>query len=169
MQQTRRQRALGTILGILFVVSLSGCSSMGLGHGANEAAAGTTSPMTYFPTKFHDFEAPTELSLDRDKTLIINTSSFTGGIIYMTGRLKVDSLTDFFIHSMQKNGWKLTGEAQYQNVLLSFTKPNKNCMITIYEGEFGTSTKVYAYMAEDLTDGGSGGGNGGNGGYGGGY
>lgn len=163
------RRPLAALAGSLLLVSLSACSSLDMGQGSNEPAAGANTPMTYFPTKFHDFEAPTELSLERDKTLFINTGSFNGGIVYMTGRLKVDSLTDFFIHSMQKNGWKLTGEAQYKNVLLSFTKPGKVCMITIYEGELGTSTKVYAYMTEDIAGGGASSGGSGGSGYGGGY
>jgi hypothetical protein len=54
---------------------------------------------------------------------------------------------------MQKNGWKMTGEVRYENILLAFTKPNKNCMLTIYEGSYGTKSEVYVYITEDLTNG----------------
>ncbi|MBA3015532.1 MAG: hypothetical protein KKD63_13270 [Proteobacteria bacterium] len=142
------------ILFTLLIVSwLTGCSNMNLGP--TNQSDGTSTSNTYYPTKFRDLEVPNELTLDSSKTLYVNTSSFAGGIVYMTGRLEVRSLTDFFTRTMQQNGWKLTGEAHYKNVLLAFSKPNKNCMITLYEGELGTSTKVYAYMTEDLTSGGS--------------
>ncbi len=138
---------------VLFM--LTGCSSLNLGQSSTQSE-GTNSMQSYFPTKFRDFEVPNELKVDSGKTLIINTSSFNGGIVALTGRLEVESLTDYFTQSMQKNGWKLTGEAHYKNVLIAFSKSNKNCIITIYEGELGTSTKVFAYMAEDLTTGGGG-------------
>lgn len=149
------QRNIIRILLSLFIASwLTGCSSLNLGQ--TNQSDGTSTSNTYYPTKFRDLEVPNELSIDTSKTLYINTSSFAGGIVYMTGRLEVGSLTDFFLRTMQQNGWKLSGEAHYKNVLLAFSKPNKNCMITLYEGEFGSSTKVYAYMAEELTAGGNG-------------
>jgi len=136
----------------LILFMLAGCSGMNLG--GSTQSEGTNTTQSYFPTKFRDFEVPNELQVDSSKTLIVNTSSFNGGIIALYGRLEVESLTDFFTQSMQRNGWKLTGEAHYKNVLLAFSKGNNNCMVTIYEGELGTSTKVFAYMAEDLTTGG---------------
>lgn len=149
------QRNIIRILLSLFIAFwLTGCSSLNLGQ--TNQSDGTSTSNTYFPTKFRDLEVPNELNLDTSKTLYINTSSFAGGIVYMTGRLEVGSLTDFFLRTMQQNGWKLSGEAHYKNVLLAFSKPNKNCMITLYEGEYGSSTKVYAYMTEELTAGGSG-------------
>ena len=113
-------------------------------------AATTTESEPYFPVNFNDFEVPSQLELDRKTTLFINTASFTGGIIKFTGRVEVISLTDFFINSMQKNGWQMNGEVRYKNVLLAFTKPNKNCMIEITAGEFGNKTRVNAYITEDV-------------------
>lgn len=143
------------LISTVLLFLLAGCS--GLNFGGSTQSEGTNTAQSYFPTKFRDFEVPNELKVDSGKTLIINTSSFNGGIVALSGRLEVESLTDYFTQSMQRNGWKLTGEAHYKNVLLAFSKANKNCMVTIYEGELGTATKVYAYMAEDLTAGGGGG------------
>lgn len=135
----------------LLIFLLAGCTGLNLGGSSQQE--GTNTSQTYFPTKFRDFEVPNELQLDSSKTLIINTSSFNGGIVALYGRLEAESLTDFFTQSMERNGWKLTGEAHYKNMLMAFTKANKNCMITIYAGELGASTKVFAYMAEDLVAG----------------
>lgn len=148
----RTSLAHKVLISTVILLTLAGCTGMDFGGGSG--GDGTNTSQSYFPTKFRDFEVPNELKVDSSKTLIINTSSFNGGIIALTGRLEVESLTDYFNQSMQRNGWKLTGEAHYKNVLLSFTKANKNCMVTIYEGELGTATKVFAYMTEDLTTGG---------------
>jgi len=147
-----KRNACSILLSLCMIFWLTACSSLNLGQG--NQSDGTSTSNTYYPTKFRDLEVPNELTIDTSKTLYVNTNSFAGGIVYMTGRLEVGSLTDFFVRTMQQNGWKLNGEAHYKNVLMAFTKPNKNCMITIYEGELGSSTKVYAYMTEDLAAGG---------------
>ncbi len=103
----------------------------------------------YFPTSFGDFEVPGELRLERKKTLFIKTSSFNGGVVNLSGRVESTSLTDFFVNSMQKNGWRINGEIRTNNVLLAFSKPNKNCMITIDEGEYGARTQVSVYITEN--------------------
>lgn len=156
MPRSKHSRCIHALICSLLLVLLAGCNGVNLGQNANQDG-GTNTSQSYFPTKFRDFEVPNELKVDRDKTLFINTSSFNGGIVSLSGRLEVESLSDFFNQSMQKNGWKLTGEAHYKNNLLAFSKPNKNCMITIHAGEFGGSTKVYAYITEDLMAGGGGG------------
>lgn len=144
------------LISVLALVMLSGCTSLNLGQNSRPSESTNTSE-SYYPTKFRDFEVPNDLKVDNSKTLIINTSSFNGGIVALSGQLEVESLTEYFTQSMQKNGWKLTGEAHYKNVLVAFSKTNKNCMITLYQGEFGVPTKVYAYITEDLTAGGGGG------------
>ena len=159
MNHTNHALPCKALIAGLILFMLAGCSELNLGQGSTQTE-GTGSSQSYFPTKFRDFEVPNELKVDRSETLFINTSSFNGGIVYLTGRLEVESLTDFFIQSMQKNGWKLGGEAHYKNVLLAFSKPNKNCLISLYEGTLGTNTKVYAYITEDLTAGDGGGGGG---------
>jgi hypothetical protein len=140
---------------LLSLLMLSGCAGWQTSSDSTEQmdTAGITRNEPYFPTKFNDFEIPGELQQERKKSMFINTSSFTGGILYFTGRVDVNSLTDFFVNTMQKNGWKMTGEVRYENILLAFTKPNKNCMLTIYEGSYGTKSEVYVYITEDLTNG----------------
>jgi len=116
---------------------------------AEDGSSGIARNEPYFPTKFDDFEIPGELQQDMSQSMFVNTSSFTGGILNFTGRVEVASLTDFFINSMQKNGWKLAGEVRYENIMLAFNKPNKSCIITIYPGDFATKTKVFAYLATE--------------------
>ncbi len=140
---------------LLSIFLLSGCVGLGTSTDSTEIeeSRGISRNEPYFPTNFSDFEVPGELKEVREKSMFINTSSFTGGILHFTGRVEVNSLTDFFVNSMQKNGWKLTGEVRYENIMLAFSKPNKNCMLTIYAGGIGGKTQVYAYITEDLQGG----------------
>ena len=130
-------------------LGLTGCAGM---HADSTKTAAQNSEAAknepYFPTNFNDFEVPGELKLDSKHTMFINTASFTGGIIALEGRVEINSLSDFFIDSMQKNNWQLTGEVRYNNILLAFTKPNKNCLISIYSDAYGYNTKVTVYITE---------------------
>ena len=140
-----------TLSAALISLLLVSCASLKpKGSSPSDTSSGITANEPYYPTSFGDFEVPGELKLVRKNTLFINTQSFTGGIVNLTGRVEVSSLTDFFVNSMQKNGWKITGEVRYENVLLAFTKPNKNCLISIYDGDFSGRTKVYVYITEDV-------------------
>ncbi len=135
----------------LGMLSLTGCAAMHSGNtNPNTTAADTESAKNepYFPTNFNDFEVPSELKIDSKHTMFINTSSFKGGIIVLDGRVEMSSLADFFINSMQKNDWHLTGEVRYNNILLSFTKTNKSCMISIYGDSYNYKTKVNVYITD---------------------
>ncbi len=138
---------------ILLALSLTACANMHTGTGTTGSSAAakdtTAQNAPYFPTSFNDFEVPGELKLDSKHTMFINTSSFTGGVIALAGRVEMASLADFFVNSMQKNNWHLIGEVRYQNTLLAFTKPNKNCMISIYSDSFGYETKVTVYISDN--------------------
>lgn len=149
----RSALALKFIFILAIVSGLTGCITTNSGTDSPNQADRSSAAVKnepYFPTNFSDFEVPGELEMIRKNTMFINTASFTGGILNFTGRVSVDSLTDYFINSMQKNGWHLTGEVRYENILLAFTKPNKNCLITIYEGDYGGKTQVYTYITEDV-------------------
>ena len=143
------------ITAMLATLFISGCAGLGTTTDSKgtKSSSGIVRNDPYFPTKFNDFEVPGELQEERKKSMFINTSSFTGGILNFSGRVEVKSLSDFFINTMQKNGWKLTGEVRYENIMLAFTKPNKSCMLTIYEGEYGAKTQVYVYITEDVKPG----------------
>lgn len=99
---------------------------------------------------YNDIEIPFEMKIDQNKA--IRTSSFKGGIHTYAGKVDLNSLRDYLIASMDNNKWKLVAEAYYDGVLLTFVKPNKTCMIEIYNGTGGSFGKTYAkfYVAVDL-------------------
>ena len=155
MQVAPTRRFLSLLLLAALFLS-AGCAELDLGgtmgqEGTPAAAAAEAEPAPYYPTDFKDIMVPAELNWNREKSMSIRTASFAGGILNFTGRVDINSLTDFFIASMQKDGWKLSGSIKYKNVLLAFTKPQKTTMISIYQNEFGYKTDVSIYITEDVT------------------
>lgn len=102
-----------------------------------------------------DIELPSDMKLDNDDSMAINTDSFRGGVLHYSGRVEINSLKDFIVASMENHHWKLVGEASYKRILLAFIKPNKTCMTIIKEGIGGSwgNTEVTLYLTVDKSGG----------------
>jgi len=111
--------------------------------------------LSNFAGEYRDIELPIDMKYDQKKSMVVRTDSFTGGVLYFSGKVSRDSLKSFILSAMQKNKWKLAGEVSYENVLMAFTKPNKTCTISLEEGFGGTFGYTYAaiYVAEDVSKG----------------
>ena len=161
INRNKKSATLLTFVGIsIFFFFLNGCTQMGLGEAEQqlEPPPPSTSELTtenqpYYPTEFKDLLIPSELSWNRENSMVIKTDSFAGGILNFTGRVEINSLADFFTSSMVKSNWKLSGSVKYKNIMLVFTKPYKTCTIVISESDFGTKTDVNVYITDDLTGG----------------
>lgn len=151
---------LSTILALVSLVALSGCAEIGLGGSSDQGLSPTSSSSLNTPpyraNEFPDLLIPSELSWDREKSMLVRTDSFAGGVLHYSGRVDIASLADFFTNNMGKNGWKLAGSAKYKNILLAFVKPNKTCTILISEDKLFMNTEVSVYVAEDTSTGGLG-------------
>jgi len=112
-------------------------------------------PLSNFAGEYRDIELPIEMKYDTKKSMLVRTDSFTGGVLFFSGKVSRDSLKSFILSAMQKNKWKLVGEVSYENVLMAFTKPNKTCTIALEEGFGGSFGYTYAaiYIAEDVSKG----------------
>ena len=148
-----------TILGWTMIFSLifllSGCSALNIGGQSSEdqdvthpQGDPTIANEPYSTPEFRDLLIPGELEYIRENSVLINTESFAGGILNFSGRVEVNSLTDFFINSMKKNDWEIKGTIKSKNILLSFIKPNGTCMIRIFSGDFARKTEVYVYITK---------------------
>ncbi len=153
---------LSTVLALASLVALSGCAELGLGGSSDQGAASSdpfassaSSPgeQPYRANEFSDLLLPSELSWDREKSMLVRTDSFAGGVLQYSGRVDITSLSDFFSNNMPKNGWKLAGSAKYKNILLAFVKSNKTCTILLSEDKLLMKTQVAIYIAEDIAAG----------------
>lgn len=145
------------MLMLLFTLILfAGCAQMerfGLNTSNTSAPDEESHPEPYNPADFNDLLIPSELTWSREKSMVVNTESFAGGVLYFSGRVEVNSLTDFFLTTMPRKNWKLVGSVKYRDVLLAFTKPNKTCTITIKQSEFGQSANINIYITEEISGG----------------
>jgi hypothetical protein len=135
----------------LLAMTMSGCTSSMYGS-SNPSISPEMGPVANLVGNFEDIELPVDLKWNSEKSMAIRTDSFKGGILNYSGRVELSSLKDFIITSMENKKWKLVGEAQYKNVLLAFTKPNRTCMVVLDEGvggSFGT-TSVTLYVTVDI-------------------
>lgn len=143
------------LAGLLFLASLSltGCSTLQNSQAAGTEEGANAAMPPYFPDGVKDVQIPSELELNRGESMFINTSSYNGGILCFEGRVEVDSIADFFLTTMQKNGWKMAGSIRYKNVLMAFVKPNKSCIVKIIDTGISFRTKVNIYYTEDMDEG----------------
>ncbi|MBU1406502.1 MAG: hypothetical protein KKE83_03215 [Proteobacteria bacterium] len=152
---------LTTILALASLAALSGCAELGMGAStdqgvssdpfASSAASSTGQP--YRANEFSDILIPSEFDWDREKSMVVRTDSFAGGVLQYNGRVDISSSADFFSNNMPRNGWKLAGSTRYKNVLLAFTKPNKTCTIVLTENKLLMRTEIAIYVTEDIAAG----------------
>ena len=131
------------------LLPLTGCSTLQSPAATTEEQSSSAMP-PYFPSGVKDVQIPAELELNREDSMFINTSSYNGGILTFEGRVEVNSVADFFLTTMQKNGWKMAGSIRYKNILMAFVKPNKSCIIKIFDTGLAFKTKVNVYYTEDM-------------------
>ncbi|MFZ5775309.1 MAG: hypothetical protein ACOY3Z_07480 [Thermodesulfobacteriota bacterium] len=147
-------RVLTTLsLGALLLTA--GCVGSALSSGPDsggplQAAPSSTAEPNYSANEFPDLMIPGDLDWDREKSMIVRTDSFAGGVLQYSGRVEITSAADFFINTMGRNGWRLAGTTKYKNILLAFTKPNKTCTIMVSEDKILFKTVVNIYIAEDI-------------------
>jgi hypothetical protein len=131
---------------LIFLLIMSGCTTINSDEEGDATAIAVDQP--YYPAECKEILIPGGLKLEKNGSMFINTDSFKGGFLKFSGRLEINSLTDFFINSMPKNGWQRNGMVKYKNVLLAFSKKDKTCMITIRETSLSLNTEVAIYLAE---------------------
>ena len=101
---------------------------------------------------YYDFEdvlIPAELSLDKKKSFVYTSHTFTAGVLAFDGKVTGDSLVGFFSNSMPKDGWVLKSSFRYGRVILNFEKEERSCLISIEESTF--TTKVEVWVSPQLT------------------
>lgn len=146
-----KQTLSRVILFILFIsttILLQGC----LHTDGTQTAEMDIPPVPTTISSHEDIVLPPNLTWNSGESMAIKTASFKGGIFHYSGRVELLSLKEFLKTSMADNKWKLVGEASYEKTMLAFIKPNKTCMIMLWEGIGGTlgRTHVKLYVTADL-------------------
>ncbi len=126
----------------LMVLALVSCTT------TSQKRSETTPPSPpkpfYTGTEFPDIVVPASMKVDQEHSMIVRTQTYIGGVLTIKGRVKVDSLVEFFKNQLAARGWTLTGSIFYKNILLAFNRPNGSCFIYIKGSTLTTEAQIWA-------------------------
>lgn len=134
---------------VLFLVIGIGCA--GTQRAPEEAAEETTKAEGPGP-RYYDFDdilVPSQLSLDKRKSFVYRTSSFSAGVLVFDGYVEGASVANFFTANMAEDGWTLKSSFRYRRIILTFEKGQRSCLINISESTL--KTKVEIWVAPQAT------------------
>ncbi|MBU8912255.1 MAG: hypothetical protein KOO65_13380 [Desulfobacterales bacterium] len=139
-----------SVINIVFVVLLAFFISGCFGLGSSQKPEGKTSadqPKSRKTTAvYYDFEdvlIPMELSIVKNRTVVILTPGFTSGLITLKGRVERQSLFNFFNNNMLKDNWNVISQIKSPGTtIMVFQKPSRTSVITIRDEQIYTYVEV---------------------------
>jgi hypothetical protein len=149
------RRIVVFLLPLLVTLLVAGCARKGSQFrpevvSAETGATRMAAITSYSPEDFPDISIPVEMEWKSDESMTVRTASFASAVLKYTGRVEINSLADYFINELAKQGWKLAGSVRSEKVMLAFTKPNKTCTINIADKRFSSTTEVSIYATDDI-------------------
>jgi len=120
----------------MFVVVLLGVAGMGCSTTGTEAKTeGEEVGRVYLD----DVRVPSELNYEADESVVYEAAKVKAGVLrFSKWRLDVQSVIDFFMFNMVKDKWTFVNAFKGKETQLSFSKPEKTCIISITETWTGT-------------------------------
>ncbi len=114
---------------------------------ASSTPSAAPRPMYY---DFPDIPVPVELKrMDKD-SFVFQSGSLKAGLLSLSGtRIDLSSLINFFQIALPRENWKPKGGFHAGRTVLIFEKPDKTCIINLYERLFSTYVEIYVAPATD--------------------
>jgi hypothetical protein len=132
-------------MSLILVIVLSGCAQL-----KNAASGGSSTAETRPSARYLDFAdilIPGELERAAKECNI--TNGF--GKLVVSGRVEVESLSQFFITSMNSEGWVSLNQYKFQGtVKLFFKKPDRFASILIEESPLATRVELWVVPQEKI-------------------
>jgi len=92
---------------------------------------------------FEDILVPKELSIVKNRTVVISTPGFTSGILTLKGRIERRSLFNFFNNNMQKDNWNILSQIKSPGTaIMVFQKASRTAVIAIRDEQIYTYVEV---------------------------
>ncbi len=95
---------------------------------------------------YHDFEdviVPMELSVVKDRTVIVSTPGFKSGILTLKGRVESNSLYNFFSVNMEKDNWQVISRIKSpETTIMVYQKTARCAVITIRDEQIYTYVEI---------------------------
>jgi hypothetical protein len=132
---------------VLLAFFISGCmGSTGSKKSADGQISGDQVKSQKTTAIYYDFEdvlIPMELSIVKNRTVVISTPGITSGILTLKGRVDRQSLFHFFNNNMQKDNWTIVSQIKSPGAtIMVFQKPSRTSVITIREEQVYTYVEV---------------------------
>lgn len=127
---------------LMVVVTLTmGCSRLGGEQKTSRETPEVGESARYY--HFQDVLIPGELKVKMEESFIYETPSLRVGKLVFSGRVEAQSLTNFFARNMERDGWTLVNKFGFKDVVLNFSKPNRNCTVNILDKPIKTVVEVW--------------------------
>ncbi len=135
---------------VVLALLISGCAGFDFNGSSQEQQASSAEDQGVKSRKttavYYDFEdvlLPMELSVVKEKTVVISTPGFTSGIITLKGRVERRSLFNFFNNNMQKDNWTVLSQIKSPGTtIMVFQKTSRTAVITIRDEQIYTYVEV---------------------------
>jgi hypothetical protein len=131
---------------LLFAISIIGCNFTTGSATPETAPSSSEAPEKSKKTTalYHDFEdvlVPMELTVMKDRTVVVSSPGFRSGILALKGRVDSNSLFNFFSNNMLKDNWNVVSKIKSPGTtIMVFAKTSRCAVITIRDAQ------VYTYV-----------------------
>ena len=137
----------GMLVLIGFSLLFAGCSGTQLKSSQDATRTSTPAVQDENSPRYYDFVdilIPGELKLDNRATFIVQVSGFATGVLVLDGRVKRDSLINFFQTNMKKDNWDAISffKSPRSSSFLLYRKSNRWCVICIRDKDFTTQVEI---------------------------
>ena len=109
-------------------------------------AACASSPPKQAHNEFDDIPVPSGLTLDADKSTVIESNSMKAARLVYKGRIEPESLGASFRSTLEANGWRhmASSTSSQKGITQVYEKTGNSLHILIYEGIYYTWVEVSA-------------------------
>ena len=134
----QKKSVMAMALVVLLGLAWAGCSTTAKEQQQGQPATGPAPDGSAWAevgrVYLDDVRVPSELEYDVEDSILYETPKFKAGILrFSKWRLDVPSVIDFFMFNMVKDKWTFVNSFKGKEAYLSFSKPEKTCLIRITE------------------------------------
>lgn len=129
----------------LALLMTTGCSSFQSSPetGSSQAPPEEETKPTALYLDFEDVIIPKEMSIVKDRTVIVSTPGYKSGILTVRGRVESNSLFNFFANNMVKDNWQVVSTIKSPGTtIMVYSKSNRCAVISIREYQMYTYVEI---------------------------
>ncbi len=130
---------------IVLVLMLAGCAQL-----KNATSSASTTPETRPSPRYLDFA---DILIPGELERVAKECNITNGFgkLVVSGRVEVESLSQFFITSMNSEGWVSLNQYKFQgSAKLFFKKQDKFASVLIEENPLATRVEIWVVPQEKI-------------------